>query len=355
MKSIRRVITSVCFLFTTGLLLLAATQLTPVFFAFYPQLSRKALGFLAELTAFLPCAVWELLLIVLLLWFVISFFVDLVHHRLLQWLSGLLLGCSLSIFLFVALWGLNYFAPSMASRLDLSAQQYSVSELATAAAYYRDRANETALLVERDTDNVMLPGDFDTLAVAAGEGFTVLAQDMPCFNGSTARVKHLLSSRLMGANGTTGIFIAFTGESGVSSTTFPAAVPFTMCHEIGHRMAFAREDEANFAGFLACISNSRPAFQYSGYYSAFIYCYNALCQVDREAAAAVMDGAGEALRADLRACVAHYDALEQETVSQMQTQLYDNYLKAFAVESGVQSYGEVVDLLTAWYYERIQS
>lgn len=354
MRSIRRVITSVCLLITTGLLVLAATQLNTIFFSFYPKLSRAALGFLAELTSVIPYAVWEILLIVLILWFLVSLFTDICRGKILQWLSGLLLGASLAVFLFVGLWGLNYFAPSMASRLDLPETKYTADELREATEYYRDRANETALLVERDAQGVMVAGDFDELAKAAGDGFAALAEDMECFNGSTAQVKRLLSSRLMGANGTTGIFIAFTGESGVSSTTFSAAVPFTMCHEIGHRMAFAREDEANFAGFLGCMANERADFQYSGYNLAFVYCYNALYKVDPEAAAEVMAGASEALRTDLSASVAHYDALEDKTASEVQSKVYDAYLKTFAVESGVQSYGEVVDLLATWYFEKLK-
>ena len=30
--------------------------------------------------------------------------------------------------------------------------------------------------------------------------------------------------------------------------------------------------------------------------------------------------------------------------------VYDGYLKSFSVESGVQSYGEVTDLLLNWFY-----
>lgn len=354
MKSIRRVITSVCLLVTTGLLVLAATQMTSAFFSFYPQISRAALRFLAGITSVIPYAVWEILLIVLILWFLVSLFVDICKGKILQWLSGLLLGASLAVFVFVGLWGLNYFAPSMASRLGLPEEQYTAAELREATEYYRDRANEAAALVERDANGVMVAGNFDELAKAAGNGYEVLSAEMECFDGSTARVKHLLSSPLMGANGTTGVFIAFTGESGVSSTTFSASIPFTMCHEIGHRMAFAREDEANFAGFLGCMANERADFQYSGYYSAFIYCYNALYKVDPHAAAEVMADASDALRTDLKASIAHYDALEDETASEVQNKVYDTYLKTFAVESGVQSYGEVVDLLTTWYFEKLK-
>ena len=110
----------------------------------------------------------------------------------------------------------------------------------------------------------------------------------------------------MGATGTTGIFIAFTGESSISTTTFTTSVPFTMCHEIGHRMAFARENEANFAAFLACSVSNDEAFRYSGYYLAFVYCYNALYRVDREAAGEVWQAASDEIKTDAAASRAHY-------------------------------------------------
>ena len=160
----------------------------------------------------------------------------------------------------------------------------------------------------------------------------------------------LLSSKWFGKTGTTGIFIAFTGESSISSTTFTASVPFTMCHEIGHRMAFARENEANFAAFLACEASEDARFAYSGYYTAFLYCYNALRKVDAAAANEVWSGACDELRADCAAANSHYKKVEDQKVSQVTDKIYNSYLQTVGVESGRQSYGEVVDLLTAWYF-----
>ena len=162
----------------------------------------------------------------------------------------------------------------------------------------------------------------------------------------------LLSSKWFGKTGTTGIFIAFTGESSISSTTFTASVPFTMCHEIGHRMAFARENEANFAAFLACEASDDARFAYSGYYTAFLYCYNALRKVDAAAANEVWSGACGELRADCAAANSHYKKVEDQKVSQVTDKIYNSYLQTVGVESGRQSYGEVVDLLTAWYFSR---
>ena len=39
-------------------------------------------------------------------------------------------------------------------------------------------------------------------------------------------------------------------------------------------------------------------------------------------------------------------------VSQVTDKIYNSYLQTVGVESGRQSYGEVVDLLTAWYFSQ---
>lgn len=46
---------------------------------------------------------------------------------------------------------------------------------------------------------------------------------------------------------------------------YAATIPFNMCHEVAHLLAIAVENEANFAGYLACEYSGDPVFQYSGY------------------------------------------------------------------------------------------
>ena len=90
----------------------------------------------------------------------------------------------------------------------------------------------------------------------------------------------------------------------------------------------------------------------SGYYTAFLYCYNALRKVDAAAANEVWSGACDELRADCAAANSHYKKVEDQKVSQVTDKIYNSYLQTVGVESGRQSYGEVVDLLTAWYFSQ---
>ena len=241
-RPLRNLISAVTLAALTGLLVLAATQWTDVFFRFYPSFSRWILGVLAGITSVTSFPLWEPGLCLIVLWGIISLIRSLVHHHFLRWLSGLLLTLCFAAFFFMTVWGLNYFAPPMSDRLGLETQERTPAELREVTAYFLQKANETAPLVERDADGVIEAAGLSQLGKQAGAGYETLAKTMDCFDGSTARVKTLLSSKWFGKTGTTGIFIAFTGESSISSTTFTASVPFTMCHEIGHRMAFAREN-----------------------------------------------------------------------------------------------------------------
>lgn len=353
-KTILRLTLSGALLLVTALAVVAAKYFGTFFFDFYPAFSRWVTAILAGATSIVPFALCELLLVALILWFFISLVRAIVKKHIVRWLTGVLLCVCILLTAFVGIWGLNYYAPPMRERLGLSDRQFTVAELKEATVYYRDRANEFADKVMRGDMGVMKEYEFADLAKAAGDGFETLSQSIEDFDGSTVRVKQLLSSPLQGKLGTTGVFICLTGESCVSTTTHSASMPFTMCHEIGHRMAFAREDEANFAGFLACVANNRPEFQYSGYYAAFRYCYAALAQQDPTAAQEVWSGVYGAVARDWADSTEHYKALRNEKAAELSDTVYDAYLKSFSVASGVQSYGEVTDLLLVWYFERLK-
>ena len=352
-KVISRLLLSGACLFVAFIFMLLAKYAGGWIFDFYSDLSRKVMGILATVTSLIPVAVWEVGLVTLLLWMIYTMIRSLWPFRLHIWLSGVILSVSFGTLLFVCLWGLNYFAPSMESSLHLPERQYTVEELKEATAYYRDMASLWAQEVQRDEHGAMIRYDFGDLAERANEGYQVLEREFPRMKGVSAPVKPLFFSGLYTKTGLIGFFCPFSGESTVSTETHPTDIPFTMCHEIGHRLAFAREDEANFAGFLACITNEAPEFRYSGYYKAFIYCYNALYKVDPAAAFALWPAADSYLSIDTGSSTQHYEENKSDTLSSVTDKVHDSYLQGFGVQNGTQSYGEVADLLLAWYFERI--
>ena len=148
--------------------------------------------------------------------------------------------------------------------------------------------------------------------------------------------------------GTTGVFVCLTGEPTVSTDCFPLAQPFTVCHELGHSLAVAAEDEANYCAYLACMASDDPLFRYSGCYEAFIHCFNALHEVNPSAAQKLWDLCSDELIHDCNVNITHNQQYEGKVQEAAQA-VNDGYLKAFDQPEGVRSYGLVADYLIAAY------
>ena len=64
--------------------------------------------------------------------------------------------------------------------------------------------------------------------------------------------------------GFAGYLNPFSGEAQVNDNTPLLGTAFTTCHEMAHQLGYAPEKEANFIGYLACISNEDPIFSIRG-------------------------------------------------------------------------------------------
>ena len=352
----RRLVASFVLLLACPVLMAAFARWGRVLFPAYRDLSKAWIGLLSALTSVLPFALWDWLVVVLVIVALIALVRCLSGRgRLLVWFSWLTLAGACTLFSFVAGWALNHYAPSLAGELGLEVREYSTDELAAATEHYLQEAATFAPEVPRNYDGALAEQDFYELAGIAGASYTNLAQNYPIFTGSTRPVKALL---LFGEpllySGHTGIFWAPTGESGVPLNDPPADLPFIMCHEAAHRLGLASEQEANFAAYLACAASDDVRLRYSGAYNAFVYCWNALYAADGERAVQLLQDAAEGdvgegvvlVWADRLATHEAYDAYEG-TFEKVGTTVNDTYLKSFGESSGVRSYGLVVDLLIA--------
>jgi hypothetical protein len=103
--------------------------------------------------------------------------------------------------------------------------------------------------------------------------------------------------------GVTGITVGITGESAVNPQIPDICLPFTMSHEMAHRMCVSTEWDANFAAFLAGHVNESVEYQYSAYFMAYRYCYMSLLNSNdasaSAAAARVNNGISDELYQDL--------------------------------------------------------
>lgn len=336
------------------LLFVAVARLFPqIYPAFYTDFSRAANRFLGSVCAILPFPVWEVLLVALALWQLVSLVRSIVKKHFLDWLTRLPVILTTLAFLFVALWGLNFFGPDIGEAVSLSTGEYTESELTQVLGYYAAQANAWSAQVERDENGDVVLPDQNALSDTAVASCRLLAEEYPRFSDPVPRVKRLLGSELFGYMGVTGIYVCLTGEPSVSAAAHAPSVPFTMCHELGHSLCFSSEDEANFAGFLICSYSDDPLFRYSGYLNAYIYCYNALYRVSPQKALAFWKRLSDQVLHDLNAAHEHYQQYDG-AVQEIAQSVNDAYLHSFDQE-GTQSYDMVTDYLIAYYLKNAAS
>ena len=326
----------------------------------YPYVVRNLQDILANWTAQISYPVWQLLAVVLGVLILTSLVLMIVlKWNPIQWFGWVLAVFAGIYLLHMAMWGMNYYAGSLADDMRLEVSSYNLEELTEATEYYRDKANALAAQVNRDGSGNVKFASFEELANKAGEGFHTLTygNHYPVFAGCRLPVKKLDWADMYTSMGITGYTFGITGEACVNPQIPDVLLPFTMCHEMAHRMCIASERDANFAAFLASSVHSDPEFQYSAYFMAFRYCYSALCGVNTQSAAAaavrVKEGIGDKLRYDWNAYDAFFSRKQDTRATKFADTVNDTYLKTSGEASGIASYAQVCDMLVNWHIQTV--
>jgi len=133
------------------------------------------------------------------------------------------------------------------------------------------------------------------------------------------------------------------------NTGIPAFLqPFTICHEMAHQLGYAKENEANFVGYLAAAQSSDSFFQYSTYLDLFLYANRNLYGVDSAEANASAQHLLPEVKNDLRYLSAFYKR-HRNPIEPIVRWLYGFYLRQNRQPSGIMSYDEVTGLVIAHY------
>lgn len=271
-----------------------------------------------------------------------------VWPRLLRMVSTILAVGTALLLLFFALYGANYFCSPLSEWMELEVGESDKADLIELTTHMRDRANEYADIVPRDFDGNCEFGNFAGMASLISMGYETLSQEYSFLSSTYAPVKSISAWQLLATFGVSGIYVPFTGECIIVPDSPDQSIIFTMAHETAHRLAIAPEDEANFIAFLACRANTDRRVAYSGYFMAYIYCINALYNVDADSARTLQSGVNDNLAMDI---AQHNENVRQHdgVLAKIGNRVNDGYLKSYGQKAGSASYGLMVDLLLAEY------
>ena len=273
-------------------------------------------------------------------------------HRLYSALLGA--GCfGLSIWAaFCLLWGINCWTDGFQTQSGIYAEPISREDLAAVTLYFARQLSESAATVERDENGSFAVPREEILADSL-HVYDALEEQFPFLAYEDVGVKGVHFSRVMSALDFTGIFCPFTAEANVNMDAPASRLPCTAAHELAHQRGFFSEQECNFLGILASTTSAIPAYEYSGWTSAFIYAGNALYSVDPELYWAIRELLPPEVEQDFADSAAYWAQFEEAPSQQISNTVYDGVLKAWGDERGIRSYGTVVDLLVAYYKDLI--
>jgi hypothetical protein len=264
------------------------------------------------------------------------------------WMNGLQqfgFGILLVYVVFNVLWGLNYNRRGVAWQLGLKVERYSKDDLVHVMQEVVERLNTLDKSAHGNRAALQSKSRLFKNAITAYEQ---LAVNEPTFKYSFRSVKPSLYSYLGNYLGYTGYYNPFSGEAQVNTTVPLFVQPFTTCHEIGHQLGYAKENEANFAGYLSAKSSSNPSFRYSVYFDLYSYARYYLFAQDSVAAHHLDAQLDHGIKADyeeMREFVKKY----RNPVEVIIDKLYGQYLIVNNQPSGKLSYNEVVAWLVAYY------
>ncbi|MBD1392678.1 DUF3810 domain-containing protein [Mucilaginibacter glaciei] len=259
-------------------------------------------------------------------------------------LLGIFIGVQAGIVLFYLLWGMNYFRPSAAERLNLRDSTFTTADLQAVTTILIDSANHCrARLAPAD-----LLQSNDTIYQKARKAVNVLANTSVGFKTYSPGIKPSILTPFMNYLGTSGYYNPFTTEAQMNYQMPVFNRPFVACHEMSHQMGYGPEDEANFVGFLAATASEDKLLRYSGYYLAVEEFMHTLRRVDTVAHKQLKLRISPGVKNDFKA-ERMYWLSYQNKINTISSIFYDNFLKANNQPEGLETYNRMVSLVMAIY------
>jgi len=315
---------------------------------FYPIISI----FLRYLLGWLPFSFGDILYGVLIFWLIAWIFKVVRLVRRPKQLPGRVIRrilrttvVFLAIYIvFNVLWGINYNRRGIASQLGLTIEQYSVAELKNMNELLLQKTNTANALLMKQPPAVLSRRE---LFQQSQEAYIQLNKQYTFLNYQPASLKRSMWGWLGNYVGFLGYYNPFTGEGQVNTTVPQFLQPYTCCHEIAHQIGYAKENEANFVGYLAAASSKDESFQYSVYLDLFLYANRNLYQIDSSAARSFANELLPPIKDDLKEW-RKFSYRHKNPVEPLIRWGYGKFLESNEQPSGLLSYDEVTGFLIAY-------
>jgi hypothetical protein len=258
---------------------------------------------------------------------------------------------SLLVPVFLAFWGLNYQRLHLAETLEFDRRPARAGELESIGLQIVSGVNSNYEQAKGSRDwpgASTLPITREAVFKAIERAFQNESLLGDASQGAFSDPKPLILSRLTSWAGISGFYIPFTGEVTFNEQVPPFDLPMVIAHHKAHQRGYAREDEANFIGYIICINSTEPYVRYSGYLHG-LKVLETLSKGNMDRYNDLLSRIGDGPRADLRARSEFWDAMKYSALGAVARRSFSAYLRANRVHGGVKNYDEDVALIIGYY------
>ena len=333
------------------------TQLVETIYAtkFYRGIS----WFLRIIFGWMPFSIGDLLYLLVIIWLigkVWKFSAKLYRRKLnKKWFvnagfTWVFIGAFIYI-IFNIFWGINYNRKQVSELLNLKLVKPDTADLIIIEKLLLQKVN---LSKQSLIDKHATYPDNKDLFVRAANCYVQAEKKYRFLSYKPASVKRSMFGLFGNYVGFTGYYNPFTGEAQLNTMVPKFILPYTTTHEIAHQLGYAKEEEANFVGYLAATTSTDTLFHYSTYLDLFVYANRQLFFTDSVAAKNLANQLLPEVKADIKEWK-EFLRKHKNPLEPVIRWAYGNYLKANQQPNGMTSYDEVIADLIAFYkkYGRI--
>ena len=251
---------------------------------------------------------------------------------------------SIIMFLFYSLWGLNYFKTPLLSKLDIGEVKYE--SLQTTLTELINDVNQIHLLLGDENSTIDNLG-FDKEKIIS----ELKLNNIKKFDKipTTKFVKKSILPEIYLYQGVSGYINPFTLEAIVVKDIPSIDFSITVLHEQAHQLGYAAEEDANFLAFISSINNEDLLIKYSGYVFGLTYLLNEIQVNHGEDISSFTDKINPGIIEDINSRRKFWAKYSNNIINDLQSVLYDFYLKSNNQKSGIRSYSRIVNHIINYY------
>ncbi|MGL5979514.1 MAG: DUF3810 domain-containing protein [Phocaeicola sp.] len=305
----------------------------------YPTLS----AFLSGIASLIPYSLEEVLIVgvvlLLLIYPIVARFRRGEKHTVWRIIKNSLLRVAWIYIWFYLGWGMSYYRSSIYERMKVDKTAYSRDHfLHYLDSYVRNLNLSYTDQVEFDSEE--LEQEVKSLYSQVKKSYGLSTPQ------SYQHPKELLFNRLYSSVGVLGYVGPFFIEMQLNEELLAIQYPFSYAHEYAHMLGVSSEAEANYWAFQVCSRSVRKEIRYSAYFNLLPYVLNnASNLLPRDSFNSLLATIRPEVLEEMRAKTTYWSNRYSPLVGEVQSWLYNQFLKGNKISSGSKNYGEVIELL----------